>query len=64
MDDPDYPDLGAGDPVYEVVGIEGKNQFARRARFRYPSHQGETGEQFGLSDNVVHYMLGGDGVIK
>lgn len=63
MDDSDNPDLGAGNPVYEVVGIAGKNQFARSARFRYPAHQGKTGEQFSLADDVIHYLLSGDGVV-
>lgn len=62
MDDSDYPDLGAGNPVYEVVGVAGKTQFARRARFGYPARQWETGEQFGLADDVVNYLFSGDRV--
>ena len=63
MYDSDNPDPGAGNPVYEIVGIAGKNQFARGARFRYPSHQRKTGEQFSLADDVIHYMLSGDRII-
>ena len=64
MDDPDYPDLCAGKPVYEIVGVAGKNQFARGARFRYPAQHGKTGEQFSLADDVIHYMSSGDRVIR
>ncbi len=58
-----YPDLGAGNPVYEVVWVAGENQFARRARFGYPSRQWKTGEQFGLADNVASYLFCSDGVV-
>ena len=60
----DYPGLGARNPVYEVVWIAGKNQFARRALFQYPAHQWETGEQFSLADYVIHYMFSGNRIIE
>ncbi len=64
MNDSDYPDLSAGNSVYEVVRIAGKNEFARGARFRYPSRQWKTGEQFGLADYVIHYMFSGNRIIE
>jgi hypothetical protein len=63
VDDSDYPDLGASDSVYEVVRVAGKNQFAWCARFWYPARQWKTGEQFGLADDVIHYMLSGDRIV-
>ena len=63
MDDSDYPDLGAVNPVDEVVRVAGKNQFARCARFGYPARQWEAGELLGLADDVVNYLFSGDRVV-
>ena len=63
MDDPDDSDFGAGNAVNQVVRISGKNQFARRTRFRNSSRQREAGKQFGLADDVVHHLLSGNGVV-
>lgn len=63
MDNPDYPDLGASDAIYQVVGIASEDQFAWSARLGYPSHQGKAGEKFSLSDDEICYLLGGNRII-
>lgn len=63
MNDSDNSDLAAGDAVDEVVGIAGKDQFAWGAGFWYSSQQGETGELFSLTDDVIHDLPGSDRIV-
>lgn len=63
MNNSDNPDLAAGNAVDEVIGIAGEDQFARSTRFENPSQQGETGKLFGLTNDVIHDLRGGDRII-
>jgi hypothetical protein len=63
VNDSDNSDLAAGDSVDKIVGIAGKDQFARSTMFGNPSQHGETGELFSLADDVIHDLLGGDGIV-